>query len=425
VSDRLRTPAPYGSAKDLPSYQELSQQIQGLKLATHFIARSQRSEIIQLEQQVERLARVVDDFYERLGSRNWIFHGQLNVDAIELLLGDTSDPESAEERFIELHRDPDSTKFWDMGLWAHDGLRERRNQITRARDHYEAGHFDSCAMHLIAVMDGFVNDFAPGERRGLASRDPEEMTAWDSVVGHHMGLTHVMKAFKKTIKKRMDDEVFELHRHGIMHGSVTNFDNVIVATKAWNMLFAVADWATATKKAAEPKEPKPTWGDVWSLLKKSAATDKYEREFVASSIEASDPNFATNEVVKLASDFLTAWEHRRWGLVARFMPPVLRRSTSDGEAAADAKGAFEQYDLAGWAISSMTLDRPSAAEITAIASVNGQLQGLRFRLVMVTADGNVAIPGGQEEASWHLAVWAPHTFFGSADPKSSSVTPDS
>ncbi|MBK9343935.1 MAG: hypothetical protein IPN07_13140 [Dehalococcoidia bacterium] len=105
-------------------------------------------------------------------------------------------------------------------------------------------------LHLIAVMDGFVNDFEPGERQGLHSRQPGEMAAWDSVVGHHMGLTHAMATFTKTIKKRVGDEVFELHRHGIMHGSVVRFDNVVVATKAWNMLFAVADWATETTRGS-------------------------------------------------------------------------------------------------------------------------------------------------------------------------------
>ena len=118
--------------------------------------------------------------------------------------------------------------------------------------------FDSAAFHLIAVMDGFVNDFEPDVRRGLASRDPDSMTAWDSVVGHHLGLTNALKDYQKTIKKRVDEEVLELHRHGIVHGAITKFDNVVVATKAWNMLFAVADWATATTKARQPEAPKPT-----------------------------------------------------------------------------------------------------------------------------------------------------------------------
>ena len=51
--------------------------------------------------------------------------------------------------------------------------------------------------------------------------------------------SNTTETFTKTIKKRVDSEVFEVYRHGIVHGSVVNFDNIVVATKAWNMLFAV------------------------------------------------------------------------------------------------------------------------------------------------------------------------------------------
>ena len=59
--------APYGSARDLPSYQEMDRQIQGGKLLTRFIARKQRSEFIEIERQLNHLVAVVDRFYGRLG----------------------------------------------------------------------------------------------------------------------------------------------------------------------------------------------------------------------------------------------------------------------------------------------------------------------------------------------------------------------
>src|SRR5680860_672366 len=90
-------PTPYGSAKDLPSYHQLSQQIQGGKLLTLLIARDQRKKLIEIEEQVERLTRIVDDFYERFGSRNWIFHDMLSVDKVERILAETTDAKSAEE----------------------------------------------------------------------------------------------------------------------------------------------------------------------------------------------------------------------------------------------------------------------------------------------------------------------------------------
>lgn len=407
---RTSSGKPYGSAKDLPSYQELSQQVQSGKLLTLFIARDQREKLIEIDEQIERLARIVDDFYFRLGSRNWIFHDMLSVDKIEELLAETTDAESAEKRLIELYRDQDATKWWNMRLRAHDGLRQRLHQIERAREHYDMGQFDSCVLQLIAVMDGFVNDFEPGERKGLHSRDPDDMAAWDSVVGHHMGLTHTMLTFTKTIKKRVDDEVFEVYRHGIMHGSVVNFDNVVVATKAWNMLFAVADWATATRKAAEPKASPPTWSDTWATLTRHAAYKKYEREFLPSTIHASDPGFTSNEIVVLASEFLDAWQHGRWGIVAKYTPPMLRGSQSDGQTARHARNTFEQHDLRDWSIESMTYDQASTAAIQARATVNGQETELGFRMVFWTMDGNVGIPG-QDVGAWSLAVWAPHTYF--------------
>jgi len=140
-------PGPYGSAKDLPSYQEMLQQLQGMKLLTRFIARDQRPKVLELEQDVNRLVKVVDEFYDRLGPRNWIFHDRLDLSKIGAILAETSDPEDAESRLIGLYRDTEATKFWIMGLRGHEGFRARLHQIERARDHYDAGQFDSCVLH--------------------------------------------------------------------------------------------------------------------------------------------------------------------------------------------------------------------------------------------------------------------------------------
>lgn len=45
---------------------------------------------------------------------------------------------------------------------------------------------------------------------------------------------------------------------GIMHGMVTDYDNDVVVSKAWCMLFAVGDWvdAEARKRETEDKNPR-------------------------------------------------------------------------------------------------------------------------------------------------------------------------
>ena len=322
----------------------------------------------------------------------------------------TRPPRTMPNGVIELYRDSETTKWWLVRFKGWDGLRQRSHQIQRARKHYDAGEFDSCVLQLIAVMDGFVNDFQPDVRKGLASREPDDMTAWDSVVGHHLGLTHSMRTFRTTIKKRVDHEVFEVYRHGIVHGAVVNFDNIVVATKAWNMLFAVADWASATTRAARPREPQPSWRELWPMLKRDAAVKKYEAAFTASSIRPSDPGFDNDEVVQRARAFLDAWTNKRWGLVAAFTPPVLLGAKEDGAAACYAKDTFAQHDVTSWELTMVTRDRPSTAKIQCNATVNGEPGNMQIPMTLELTNGDVAMPS-DADAAWRVAVWAPNTYF--------------
>lgn len=122
-------------------------------------------------------------------------------------------------------------------------------------------------------------------------------------------------------QEREDEQVFEVYRHGIVHGSIISFDNIIVATKAWSMLFAVADWATATQNVAEPPTPNPTWRDTWSALKRHAAFKKYQDKFTPSELGATDPDFDSDDVVLRAGEFPDAWKQARWGLIVPSVPP--------------------------------------------------------------------------------------------------------
>lgn len=243
-ADRER-PSPYGSAHDLPSVIEMRQMLAGMKLLTRVVARDQRKSLLQLEQEMNGLFDLVDRFYAILGDRHWIFTDHLPVSEVETLLASATTPDDAEEGLIGIISDRVCGAYWQMGLNGNEAMRARRHGLERARQHYVAERWDSCALGLATIMDGFINDVEPDVRRGLHAREPEEMVAWDSLAGHHMGLTAVMPVFLRTFKRRHEEEVFELHRHGIVHGTVVSYDNKIVASKAWNMLAAVVDWSTA------------------------------------------------------------------------------------------------------------------------------------------------------------------------------------
>ena len=123
----------YGTAYDLPSVRETQKLLRGLKFWTLFIARDRRKEIVQAEQEVERIADVMDRFYERLGPRNWIFHDTLSLSGVESFLNETEEPEDSERRLVELYRDEQSLRIKLLRLRSVDGWSERFHMIERAR----------------------------------------------------------------------------------------------------------------------------------------------------------------------------------------------------------------------------------------------------------------------------------------------------
>ena len=404
------TPEPYGSAHDLPSFAEMRQQLQAFKALTLFVMRDTRAKIVELERQMNAMADRVDAFYARLGPLHWTFNDWMSVEKVDAILSETSTPEDAESRLIELYRDPEATKWHLIRLRNVQGLRERHHLLIRAREDYDADRFDTCTMLLISVMDGFVNDFEAGKRKGLAARDAGEMVAWNSVTGHHMGLTNALKPFLKTIKKRVDGEVFEVHRHGIVHGSVVNFNNVVVATKAWNLLFAVVDWSIATTKKAEEDEkpPEPGWRETLASLAEYGRRRKARDQFQPWSICSGDEAFDDDEVVGATRTFLEAWQKKQWARLVPLMPTQLIGNKSKGQAAEYAKSWFESHVITGVEIDRVEYTQSSVAEVRGCATIDGTSGNLRLRWLYYDADGDLAL--NSERGRWQLAVVAPHTY---------------
>ena len=397
---------PYGSARDLPSYQELARQIQGGKLLTRFIARNQRSRFLEIERQLDHLVDVVDRFYDRLGSRNWIFHELLPISNVEAILDQAATPQEAEEGLIGIYREADKLAFWTRWFYGVEGLREPSHQIERAREHYFADQYDSAALHLIAVMDGFVNDFEPDRRRGLASRDPDDMTAWNSVVGHHLGLTNALKAYKKTVKKRVDEEVYELHRHGIVHGAITQFDNVVVATKVWNMLFAVVDWATASKKVRQPEPANTSFREV---LRQMASNRKIKKELETwkpSRLSVSDVSFKDHEIYTLTVQFLTGWRERNFGAFALLPSNRLDKpDTTIGQTAGRLRDVFEGFTLSEFRVTDLENTAPAIWLSRSEATVNELPGAFECRWTLAESDGGFGY--GSDSAHWRLVFCDP------------------
>ena len=391
---------PYGSALDLPSTKELLRQLEGAKALTLFIARDKRGEMIELEAQVRHLGEVVDRFYDLLGERNWIFHDDLSVPFVESLIG--MSPDESQRALIDHYKDPDGLRLKVRRLARFPELRARMALIERAEADFLAGRYYSAVQVLLSVMDGFVNDLDMGARRGLHARETDELNAWDSVVGHHLGLTHAHASFAKPFRKRSDEPVTELYRNGIVHGMLTNYDNDVVAAKAWNRLFAVADWASSRAKRMQPAKPKPSWRELLRQMAHNTETRRALDGWSPSTLEATDLGFHDDEVVQASRRFLAAWERRNYGEMATHLSPIVA-DTTPGRTAGQVREAYAERQLTGFRLERVNHWAAAACTVDAALAVDGEEHPGGLRWIRSGSDGRGVAPN--EDGSWGLMTW--------------------
>lgn len=168
---------PYGSARDLPTFIEMEQQLNDMGLLGFLLPEKDRQLLKDLSAQLDHLSTTVDSFYDLLGSRNWVFHDDPNVnDMATLAATHANDAEAAEGAFIAWYQDDNHLPFMVRRLHAHEGLRARMDLLRLALEDYESERYYAVVQVLLSVMDGFVNDLTPANRKGLHAREARTWT---------------------------------------------------------------------------------------------------------------------------------------------------------------------------------------------------------------------------------------------------------
>jgi hypothetical protein len=273
----------------------------------------------ELEGQFRKMVDAVDYFYTVLGPRNWCYHEDLSVDEVDRLIRSADRPEEAERGLIEFYKRPDNLGFLTLRLRRFEALRKRVHLINLARDDYLSGRYYACTLSLLTIMDGFVNELDKATRRGLHAREPEDFDVYDSVIAHHYGLAHAHQTFRRSFKDTVEEPVYELYRNGILHGVITNYNNDVVATKAWNRMYAVADWGTARLKQPKPPEKLPSWREVWGTFADLARQRQATESWQASVLEPGDEGFAEDGCMVACDQYLRLWQRRNYGHMAKML----------------------------------------------------------------------------------------------------------
>jgi hypothetical protein len=380
---------------------ELLTLLKGMTFLTRFILRGERKSMIELERQAKYLASVVDRFYELLGPRNWVFHEDLEPTRIDALLG--FPVEDAERALIDQYKERETLRFWVGRLARFPELQVRMALIERAEADFREGRYYATVQTLISVMDGFVNDVVSDERRGLHARDEDDMTAWDSVVGHHMGLTHAHKTFTKTFRKTSIEDVRELYRNGIVHGMLVNYDNDVVGAKAWNRLFAVADWATSREKQRAVPKQRPSWRELLRSIDRNRRVRESLDLWRPSSALAGDDDFETDPVVVASRAYLEAWRAKNYGRMAALLSPLLTEDTP-GKTAGMVREEFDETRLGSFDLQRVDHKAAAVAQVDISLTIDGERRLGRMRWIRTGPDDRAVAPN--QDGTWRLMTWS-------------------
>lgn len=398
---------PYGSVRDLPSVKEIEQQIRAFKALRFLLPKEHRQQLKSLEKLHKRTTEVVDTFYELLGKRNWVFTDDLNLTALEHVVS-APDPETTEQRLIGYYKDVEHIEFPLRRLHRFEAMRPRISLLKKALKDYEEGRYYSTVLVLLSVMDGFVNDVETAHRRGLHTRSEDDMVAWDSVAGHHLGLSHAHQTFLKGFYKTDTTEVIELFRNGIVHGALVSFDNDVVATKAWNRLFAVTDWAEARECRAKPAEDTPSFRELFNNFRNTQDQRKKLDAWHPYHYIPSKVTQHPSEVAETCADFLERWQKKQWGLVGdHFIKPGCPRLPT-GKLAGTAKELYCDFDLTHWTLLCVRHVAAAVAHTDVELIVNGDTYRTELRWVRIDDSGNSSPEW--EPGRWTLSLYGPTNF---------------
>lgn len=364
-------PSVHQQIMNLPSVVELKQQVRALSAISSILRNKEtKEEMRKIKAELDETLEIVEHFYSILGKRNWVFSDALNLDRMKTIL-ENDNADEAEKALISYFKEPGMLETQINRLHRFPDMRPRLPLLRKAEIDYREGRYYSSTLVVVTIMDGFVNDANKASRTGLHALKPEELASEDCVATVLAGLPSVQRIFTKTARKRIDTPLYEVQRHALVHGMATDFDNDIIASKAWCMLFAITDWKKSKEKVAVPEKDKPSFIDSVREFKAIQAEVKKNRVLLDSweehNVSLEKPSKPDREVLDSYVAYCTAWKNGNYGRLADFLPNLTNKSK--GAMAGEAREIYAEHPISDFRI--LSIVRPAAA--IAIAAIRFQL----------------------------------------------------
>ncbi len=383
----------------------------GLRLLVMFRP-TMRKELKRLEAQLAHLTNSIDRFYELLSDRHWVFHGSLSLDRLADALSE-GDADRLQAAVIDQYNDPEKMKFDLLRAKAVLELRRYSTLIDLAFDDYLNARFYSTTLTLLPILDQFASAVSD-DRRGLHSLAEHKLVVFDSLVAHHKGLGATQKSFTKSFNTVSDEPLYELHRNGILHGNFTNFNNIVVASKAWNRLFALLDWRESLIEAARPPEAETNLSEAFSKLAETRARTKTieawrprpKRLVSAHGRAAVEEEPVTQATVAL----LEAWKAGNFGALAAHLSESSEGKTRRAHIG-EVRSRFASTPLSDFELVSVEMRGAAAGHVVVDLTIDEVTQRSEFRMLRADELGHVH-PEGDPKGTWRSIATDPAGMIG-------------
>lgn len=369
------------------------------------------SEAAALENTALDMLTIPDRFNALFVSRGWIIYEMLNFEVVQAAVAkaEAGDIDGAEQNLVE-HYTKETIDWGLKFMLAINAFRPRESLARKALDDYVAGRYYACIPVVLMLLDGFIDDLG---YRGFFA-EGVDLEAWDSIAAHSSGLPALARVLGAVRTHTTTETLSIPYRHGILHGHDLNYDNKMVAAKAWAALFATRDLAIKAERKqriAPPEQPGKTWKDIFRQVKETADHKAKLEVWVPRELQIGHDvpstgrpeDFGDGTPERRLVEFLTYWRVRNYGYMARCLP-VSDRSHLSG-AAGDLRKYYEDKRLQAFELLELSDD---AAALTVIkAKLVYEEHGTEitqisdFRLLNEDGNGSVIVRGAPG-SSWGI-----------------------
>ncbi|MEU5134561.1 hypothetical protein [Streptomyces californicus] len=163
-----------------------------------------------------------------------------------------------------------------------------------------------------------------------------------------------------------------------MYGSILNYDNITVATKAFNRLLAVADWAVAREKEQRHQAEEPvTRSSVGRQLKETlgaireqAEADRANKQWKRAEYRPGSEEFTGHPLYKQTHELLTCWKRHNYGSLSGLMTHDLHNKYGKS-VRSEIRLAFEPFPLDDFEICAVRHDMEATGTVLAVLAHSG------------------------------------------------------